>query len=64
METPEVDQQAQLDPSGVMSRWEPYHALHPTFILHRATALLSPPDTVQLSLRSDVGQARRWARAG
>jgi OOP family OmpA-OmpF porin len=50
--------EAQLDPSAVVSRWEPYHALHPTFILSRANALLSPPDTVQLSLDRGV----LWAR--
>ena len=51
-------QAAQLDPSEVLSRWEPYHALHPTFILSRANVLLSPPDTAQLSLDTGVLQAR------
>jgi outer membrane protein OmpA-like peptidoglycan-associated protein len=51
-------QAAQLDPSDVMSRWEPYHALHPAFVLSRANALLSPPDTVQLSLETGVLHAR------
>ena len=57
-------QQAQLDPSDVMSRWEPYHALHPTFILRRATALLPPPDTVQLSLDHHVLHAEGTAPHG
>ncbi|MGH8065448.1 MAG: OmpA family protein [Candidatus Entotheonellia bacterium] len=54
-------QEAQLDPSAVMSRWELYHALHPPFVLHRARALLSPPDTVQLSLDTHVLHARGTA---
>ena len=56
--------QAQLDPSDVVSRWEPYQALHPPFILYRANALLSPPDTVQLSLDNGVLHARGAAPHG
>jgi outer membrane protein OmpA-like peptidoglycan-associated protein len=54
-------QEAQLDPSAVMSRWELYHALYPPFVLHRARALLSPPDTVQLSLDAQALHARGTA---
>jgi outer membrane protein OmpA-like peptidoglycan-associated protein len=54
-------QEAQLDPSTVLSRWELYHALYPPFVLHRARALLSPPDTVQLSLDAQVLHARGTA---
>jgi outer membrane protein OmpA-like peptidoglycan-associated protein len=57
-------QQARLDSSDVMSRWEPYQALHPPFILYRANALLAPPDTVQLSLDNDVLHARGAAPHG
>ncbi|MDH3604687.1 MAG: OmpA family protein [Candidatus Tectomicrobia bacterium] len=36
-------------PTGkVDSRWEPYQALHPAFILARARRALRPPDTVTL----------------
>lgn len=42
-------------PTGkVDSRWEPYQALHPAFILVRARRVLQPPDTV--SLRFQNGQ--------
>jgi outer membrane protein OmpA-like peptidoglycan-associated protein len=50
-------QQAQLNPVKVISRWEPYHALHPAFILRRANALLMPPEGVDLSLIDGVLQA-------
>ncbi len=40
----------QLDPEQVRSKWEPYHALYPDFILARAKAALAPPLTVTLSL--------------
>jgi OOP family OmpA-OmpF porin len=48
---------AQLDAAKVSSRWEPYYALHPAFVLRRANALLAPPDSVQLSLIDGVLQA-------
>jgi outer membrane protein OmpA-like peptidoglycan-associated protein len=50
-------QQAQVNPAKVISRWEPYHALHPAFILRRANALLMPPESVHLSLIDGVLQA-------
>jgi flagellar motor protein MotB len=55
---------AQLDPSDVISRWEPYHALHPAFVLSRANALLIPPGTVQLSLANGVLHATGSASHG
>jgi hypothetical protein len=50
-------QEAHLDSSKVISRWEPYHAIYPAFILNRANTLLAPPGTVQLSLANGVLQA-------
>ena len=40
-----------------MSRWEPYIALDPTFVLVRARTILEPPDTVHLWLEGDVLEA-------
>jgi outer membrane protein OmpA-like peptidoglycan-associated protein len=47
-------QQAGLDPAHMISRWEPYQALHRPFVLRRAQTLLAPPDTVHLSLDNGV----------
>jgi len=49
----------------VDSRWEPYQALHPAFILVRARLALQPPDTVTLRFHDGrltaVGSAsREW----
>ena len=57
--------QAQLSPLQVLSRWEPYLALNPTFVLVRAKTILEPPDTVHLRLAGDVLEAtgaasRHW----
>ena len=51
-------------PTGkVDSRWEPYQALHPAFILARARRVLQPPDTVTLRFQDGrltaVGSAPR-----
>ena len=58
-------QDAHLSPIQVMSRWEPYLALDPTFVLVRAKTILEPPDTVDLRLAGSVLEAtgaasRRW----
>ncbi len=39
-----------IDASRVDSKWSPYYALDAAFILKRAELVLSPPQTVQLSL--------------
>jgi len=44
---------AGLFPAAIESRWEPYQALHPDFVVARATLLLRPPAGV--SLRFDDG---------
>jgi outer membrane protein OmpA-like peptidoglycan-associated protein len=56
---------AQLSPLHVASRWEPYVALDPAFVLVRARTALQPPDSVQLRLDDDVLEAtgaapRQW----
>ncbi|MCC6968495.1 MAG: OmpA family protein [Nitrospira sp.] len=43
-------QDSGMDASRVESKWQAYYALDPTFILKRAGFVLSPPQTVQLSL--------------
>jgi outer membrane protein OmpA-like peptidoglycan-associated protein len=58
-------QDAHLSAIQVMSRWEPYLALDPTFVLVRAKTILEPPDTVDLRLAGSVLEAigaasRRW----
>ncbi len=39
-----------IDPGRVHSKWSPYYALDTAFILRRAGLVLSPPQSVQLSL--------------
>lgn len=67
--------QTKLSPDDVVGRWEPYYALVPAFVLARATAVLQPPETVQLTLEENVlvatgsaphewiSETRRLARA-
>jgi outer membrane protein OmpA-like peptidoglycan-associated protein len=40
------------DPADVVAQWEPYHALTPEFVLHRAHTLLDPPPGISLRLRA------------
>jgi OOP family OmpA-OmpF porin len=40
---------ANIAPESVRSRWEPYQALHPSFITARASLLLRPPEGVSLT---------------
>jgi len=37
-----------IDPAAVTSRWEPFQALDPRFVLARAQKILDPPSTVEL----------------
>ncbi len=58
-------QEAGIDPANVVSQWEPYQALHPEFILTRAKAILSPPDSITLHFENGTltaaGSApRQW----
>jgi OOP family OmpA-OmpF porin len=43
-------QETMLDPKKVIHRLEPYHALHPEFVLERSKEILHPPTTVSLRL--------------
>ncbi|MGE0826365.1 MAG: OmpA family protein [Candidatus Binatia bacterium] len=57
--------EAQLDPTQVMSHWEPYQALQPQFVLERAKAILAPPDGLQLQFADGILSAsgvapREW----
>lgn len=68
-------QEVGIDPANVVSQWEPYQALHPQFILTRAKAILSPPDSITLRFENGtlmaagaashqwVEDARKLARA-
>jgi outer membrane protein OmpA-like peptidoglycan-associated protein len=60
-------QEVHLSPLQVVSRWEPYLALDPAFVLVRAKTILEPPDTIHLRLDGDVLEAtgaasRQWIR--
>ncbi len=43
-----------LDPAQIISNWEPYQSLQPSFVLKRAQALLQPPPGVTLSLKDGI----------
>ncbi len=47
-----------IDPADVVTRWEPYQASHPEFVLARVTRLLDPPATVLLSVEGGALVAR------
>lgn len=42
-----------VDPARVVSRWQPYQALDPPFVLRRLEASLAPPPGVRLSIAGD-----------
>ena len=53
--------------AAVDSRWEPYQALQPTFVIARATSLLRPPPGVSLAFNDGVltatgSPSERWVR--
>ena len=58
-------QEAGIDPTNVVSQWEPYQALRPQFILTRAKATLSPPESITLgfdngTLTIEGSASRQW----
>jgi OOP family OmpA-OmpF porin len=67
--------ESKIDPEKVVSRWEPYQAVYPEFVLIRAERLLRPPRSVRLKFedntlyasgiapRSWIAEARRLAPA-
>jgi outer membrane protein OmpA-like peptidoglycan-associated protein len=42
-----------FDPARVVSRWQPYQALDPVFVLQRLEASLPPPRSVTLAIAGD-----------
>ena len=53
--------EAKVDPADVVSRWQPFQALSPEFVLARAQQLLEPPATVKLSLDDGALEAEGFA---
>ncbi len=53
--------EAKVDPAQVVSRWQPYQALSPEFVLARAQSLLAPPPTVKLTFANGVLAATGFA---
>ena len=49
-----VEASSPLGPNAIQSRWEPYQALHPDFVIARATLLLRPPAGVSLTFNDGV----------
>lgn len=45
--------QSGIDPARVQSRWQPYQALEPEFVLQRLQAALTPPPGVTLAIAGD-----------
>jgi OOP family OmpA-OmpF porin len=67
-DTKELLRGSGLDPAKVVTTWAPFQSLAPAFVLKRAAAVLSPPDTVSLALQDDVLRAsgsapHAWIRA-
>lgn len=54
-------EQAKVDPAEVASRWQPFEAMSPEFVLARAQKLLEPPPTVKLSLDNGILNAEGFA---
>jgi outer membrane protein OmpA-like peptidoglycan-associated protein len=48
-------------PEDVTSRWEPFQAMSPEFVLARANKLIAPPETVNLKLNDGVLEAEGFA---
>jgi outer membrane protein OmpA-like peptidoglycan-associated protein len=53
--------EAKVDPGMVASRWEPFQAMSPEFVLARARKLLEPPPTVNLNFDNGVLAAEGFA---
>ena len=54
-------QEAKVDPSDVATRFEPFQAMSPEFVLARARKLIEPPPTVNLKLNDGVLEAEGFA---
>lgn len=53
--------EAKVDAAEVVSRWEPYQASRPEFVLARAKRLLAPPPTVNLTIEQGALTATGFA---
>jgi OOP family OmpA-OmpF porin len=53
--------EAKVDPDTVVSRFEPFQAMSPEFVLARARRLLEPPQTVNLKFADGVLEAEGFA---
>jgi outer membrane protein OmpA-like peptidoglycan-associated protein len=49
----EIMREAGVDPARVVSYWQPYQALEPSFVLQRLEASLKPPASVVLQIYGD-----------
>ena len=56
-----VMQEFQIDTNDVVSHWEPFQSLTPKFALSRAGSLLTPPETVKLSVKDGALVAEGFA---
>lgn len=54
-------QEFKIDPKSVVSRWEPFYALSPAFLLARAKSILNPPNTVELRMQDGALVAEGFA---
>jgi OOP family OmpA-OmpF porin len=54
-------QETEVDPSDVESRWQPFQAMSPEFVLARARKLLEPPATVNLKFDNGVLETEGFA---
>ncbi|HYG81208.1 MAG TPA: OmpA family protein [Pyrinomonadaceae bacterium] len=53
--------EASVAPEDVTSRWEPFQAMSPEFVLARANKLIGPPETVSLKLSDGALEAEGFA---
>jgi outer membrane protein OmpA-like peptidoglycan-associated protein len=48
-----VLRESSINPTRVVSQWQPYQSLEPEFVLKRAQEALAPPPTVKLTVEND-----------
>jgi outer membrane protein OmpA-like peptidoglycan-associated protein len=60
----QVMHEFKVNPENVISRWEPFHALAPEFVLARTRSLLNPPATVSFNLNNGILEADGFATHG
>jgi len=53
--------EANIDPQEIITRWQPFQAMSPEFLLPRAKQLLDAPATVQLKVDQGVLEAEGFA---